>query len=247
MLAKGLGEAVFLDFRDQIRECAGLVSQGVPVLGRDFDADVEHAVEGEVGVAGVGFGAVFLCVGAGVSAGSGAGSGAVMVVSASAGATVASVVGASAEVGGAAAVVVEAVSVAAVVEASAASVGVGARGSAAVVGLARASGRNDRCGHQHCSQAPVHGHRIWGTTRAPGAPTSGLMSGCRRTRGHEPAGRTGGPLRPTGSGTVCHQRRAAGSKGTTKGPIPRLRLLGVDGGTTLTALLVSGQWNSSRP
>ena len=92
-VGEGPGEAVFLDFRDHVLERAGLVAQGVPILAGDFDADVQHALEGEVGIAGVAS-APSWGVGAGVDVGSGAGSGRVLLVSAPSGSLVASVVGA---------------------------------------------------------------------------------------------------------------------------------------------------------
>ena len=53
-LGERSGELVLLDLGEQVLEGARLVAQRVPVLGRDLDADVQHPVHGEVGVAGVG-------------------------------------------------------------------------------------------------------------------------------------------------------------------------------------------------
>ncbi len=49
-LGERLGEAELLDLGEEVLERAGLVAQRVPVLGVDLDGDVQHPVEGEVGV-----------------------------------------------------------------------------------------------------------------------------------------------------------------------------------------------------
>ena len=47
---EGPREAVFLDLREHVRDGACLVTQGVPIGPGDLDADVEHMIEGEIGV-----------------------------------------------------------------------------------------------------------------------------------------------------------------------------------------------------